>query len=102
MIVVGQIGPISVSVFHFHCVECGKPDSADADSARAREELCFKHHIQGISFKFVGPTGGKESFHSETTASVTDEAVRAARAQGREIRPKNKVNGAFSAPKVAS
>lgn len=84
-----------MGTFHFNCVECGKPDSADADSARAAEELCFKHHIKGIGFAFRGATGGRESFHSQTIAEVQRETIEGARAQGREVRPKNKVNGAF-------
>jgi hypothetical protein len=91
-----------VKQIHFECSECARYDSADPNTPRGREQLCFRCHIQGVSFKFVGPTGGRESFHNETISQVTDDAVRSAREQGREIRPKNKVNGAFSAPKVAS
>lgn len=89
---------------HFDCSECGRPDSADPTTPRGREELCFRCHVKGISFKFVGPTGGRESFHSQTISEVANETVAAARAQGREVRPKTKVGGtAFTAPsKVAS
>jgi hypothetical protein len=85
-----------VGSFHFNCCQCGRADSADPNTPRGRDELCFRCHIGGISFAFRGPTGGRESFHSETLASVTNETVAAARAQGREVRPKTKINGAFS------
>ena len=84
-----------MSTFQYDCVECGEPTEADVNSPRGREELCYKHYVKGISFAFRGPQGGKESFHNDTIRSVVDDTVSAAKAQGREVRPKNKVNGAF-------
>jgi hypothetical protein len=91
-----------VSTVQFECDECGEPTEADIKSARSREQLCYKHYVKGIKFALRGPQGGRESFHNDTIASVTREAVDAARAQGREIRPKNKVNGAFSVKPAAA
>ena len=76
--------------FSFECEECGRHTTVGADEAR-RGEVCFKCHIQGVSFGFRGAKGGRESFHSDTIREVQDETVKSAAAQGREVRPKNKV-----------
>lgn len=84
-----------MGTFHFNCAECDQPTSAATDSPQARDELCYKHYVAGISFGFRGVGGGQESFHNDTYAEYHKEALEGAAEQGREVRVKNKVNGSF-------
>lgn len=79
----------------YDCSECGRPDSADVDLPRARDELCYRCYVKGIRFAFRGAQGGRESFHEDTIAETQRKIVQGAAEQGRTVRPKNKVNGAF-------
>jgi hypothetical protein len=79
----------------FDCAECGDPASAAVNSPQARAELCYRHYVRGIRFTFRGPAGGRQSFKDDTIAGLQREIIQGAAEQGREVRPKNKVNGAF-------
>lgn len=82
-------------VFTFECVECGKPDSAEPNTPRAQEELCYKHYVKGISFALRGVDGGRESFHNRTAADIHRDAATYEKETGRKVRQKSKINGAF-------
>lgn len=81
--------------FVYECIQCGREDHAEPDLPRAKDELCYRCYVQGIRFTFRGARGGRDSFHSDTISEVQKEIVDGAAAQGRTVRPKNKVNGAF-------
>ena len=78
--------------FEYECEECGRIESVQAGEVRNRGLVCFKCHVRGLSFSFRGAQGGRESFHDETIREVQDSIVKGAAEQGREVRPKTKVN----------
>jgi hypothetical protein len=52
---------------------CGKTESVDDDSLRTE---CFKHHVSGVSFTWVGGGGyGRKAFSEHTIASKTRELI---------------------------
>lgn len=85
-----------MTTFTFECVECGKTDSAEPNSPRAREELCYKHYVKGIRFTFRGVDGGRESFHNRTVEDIHRDAKSYEAETGRKVRVKSQVNGAFA------
>ena len=84
-----------MTTFSFSCVECGRPDTAEPNTPRAREELCYRDYVKGIRFSFRGVDGGRESFHERTYSDVHRDAQEYSAETGREVRVKSKVNGAF-------
>jgi hypothetical protein len=81
-----------MGTFEYECEECGRVETVQPGDVRSRGLVCFKCHLGGLSFSFRGPQGGKDSFHNDTIKSVQDGIVSSAAAQGREVRPKTKVN----------
>lgn len=88
----GQFCLLEMATFEYECEECGRLESVQADEVRSRGLVCFKCHLGGLSFSFRGAQGGKDSFHNDTIKEVQNGIVSAAASQGREVRPKTKVN----------
>lgn len=64
---------------------CGVTEEVDDDVLRTE---CFKHHVQGVTFNWVGGGGyGRESFHESTIAEQQREIVEGAAANGVEVEP---------------
>ena len=67
-------------------------DEVDIEFDEEASRAAYKAKLKALAFGFRGPTGGRSRFHDETIAGVQRETVEGARAQGREVRPKTKVN----------
>ena len=61
---------------HFVCLSCGRHGEAERGIPRQLTSTCFACHAKGVGLRLVGPTGGRESFHDETVASVTEKMFR--------------------------
>lgn len=52
---------------------CGVVEQVDSDSLRTE---CFKHHISGVSFNWVGGGGyGRAAFHNRTIGEAVRETI---------------------------
>lgn len=68
------------------CEECGS--AFHVDEMPNRGAVCFKCHIGGLTFRFIGGGGyGKRAFHDNTIGEVQREIVESAKAEGITARP---------------